>query len=79
MTGENGLLDFTHCHYVFLNETIFDLVIFADPITPRSQQNPVHQEPTIQDHSRGDVRYIWKIRTNTSDQNVSTHTYRHFQ
>lgn len=51
---------------------MFFFLAIADPITSWGEQNPVCQESSLQDYSWGDVRYLWEIRTDTTNPNVSS-------
>lgn len=42
-----------------------------DPASSRSKQSFICEEPSIQDHLWWNVWYLWKIRSNTSNTNVS--------
>lgn len=39
----------------------------ADPLTSGGEQDTVHTQPSVQDHSRRNVRHLWEIRANSAD------------
>lgn len=50
----------------------FSCCLCADSLTSGGEQDPLHTQPSLQDHSRRDVRHLWEIRADSADPSVSS-------